>query len=48
MHIGLPKEIEDGETRVALTPGAAVSLVRGGSVVHPQLARDTGLTCEMP
>lgn len=35
MHIGLPKEIKDGEYRVALTPEAA-----GG------LARDTGLACE--
>ena len=72
MHIGLPKEIKDGEFRVALTPEAVGALssaalpwvlelaagqvspalrtafqVRGGRIVHAQLARDTGLPCEM-
>jgi alanine dehydrogenase len=33
MRIGLPKEIKDGEQRVALTPAGAAALVRAGHAV---------------
>jgi alanine dehydrogenase len=33
MHIGLPKEIKDGEFRVGLTPEGAAALVRAGHAV---------------
>jgi alanine dehydrogenase len=33
MHIGLPKEIKDGEFRVGLTPAGAAALVRAGHAV---------------
>ena len=33
MHIGLPKEIKDGEQRVALTPAGAAALARAGHEV---------------
>ena len=33
MHIGLPKEIKDGEFRVGLTPEGAATLVRAGHAV---------------
>ena len=33
MHIGLPREIKDGERRVALTPAGARALVREGHAV---------------
>jgi alanine dehydrogenase len=36
MHIGLPKEIKDGEFRVALTPEAVQALVRAGHSVTVQ------------
>ena len=34
MHIGLPKEIKDGEFRVGLTPEGAAALVRAGHAVR--------------
>lgn len=33
MHIGLPRESKDGESRVALTPGGVAQLVRAGHAV---------------
>jgi len=41
MHIGLPKEIKDGEYRVALTPEAAVALVRAGVTDLKEINRVT-------
>ena len=42
MHIGLPKEIKDGEYRVALTPVAAGALVRAGHDVTVQPGAGAG------
>jgi alanine dehydrogenase len=42
MHIGLPKEIKDGEYRVALTPEAAGALVRAGHAVTVQPGAGAG------
>ena len=35
MHIGLPREIKDGEYRVALTPAGARELFQEGLVIPP-------------
>lgn len=42
MHIGLPKEIKDGEYRVALTPDGAGALVRAGHAVTVQPGAGAG------
>jgi alanine dehydrogenase len=42
MHIGLPKEIKDGEYRVALTPDAVAALARAGHGVTVQAGAGTG------
>jgi alanine dehydrogenase len=42
MHIGLPREIKDGEYRVALTPEAARALVRAGHAVTVQPGAGAG------
>lgn len=43
MHIGLPKEIKDGEYRVALTPAGVGALVRAGHAVSVEPG--AGLEC---
>jgi alanine dehydrogenase len=42
MHIGLPKEIKDGEYRVALTPEAVGALARAGHAVTVQPGAGAG------
>jgi alanine dehydrogenase len=42
MHIGLPREIKDGEYRVALTPEAVAALVRAGHAVTVQAGAGAG------
>ena len=42
MHIGLPKEIKDGEFRVALTPESVGALVRAGHAVTVQPGAGAG------
>jgi len=46
MRIGLPKEIKDGEFRVALTPAGASELVRAGHevIVEPGLGMGAGFS----
>ena len=48
MHIGLPREIKDGEFRVALTPAGVGELVRAGHdvVVEPGLGLGAGFSDE--
>ena len=45
MHIGLPREIKDGEFRVALTPAAVQALTRAGHTVtvQPGVGAEAGL-----
>lgn len=43
MRIGLPKEIKDGEQRVALTPAGAAALVRAGHAVVFERGAGTGV-----
>ena len=42
MIIGLPKEIKDGERRVALTPAAIASLVATGNSVRVESGAGAG------
>lgn len=42
MHIGLPREIKDGEQRVALTPEGAGALARAGHAVRFEPGAGTG------
>ena len=42
MHIGLPKEIKDGEYRVALTPAGVGALARAGHAVSVQPGAGAG------
>jgi alanine dehydrogenase len=48
MHIGLPKEIKDGEFRVGLTPAGAGALVRAGHTVsvEPGAGAESGFADE--
>jgi len=48
MHIGLPKEIKDGEYRVALTPEGVAALVRAGHAlsVEPGAGTECGFADE--
>ena len=42
MRIGLPREVKDGEFRVALAPGAVRELVRAGHAVRVECGAGTG------
>jgi alanine dehydrogenase len=42
MHIGLPKEIKDGEYRVALTPAGVAALAKAGHEVSVEHGAGTG------
>jgi alanine dehydrogenase len=46
MRIGLPREIKDGEYRVALTPAAVAALVQGGHevLIEPGLGTGSGFS----
>jgi alanine dehydrogenase len=46
MRIGLPKEIKDGEYRVALTPAGVGALVRAGHAVSVQPGAGAGSGCD--
>ena len=48
MRIGLPREIKDGEFRVALTPTGVGGLVRAGHevIVEPGLGLGAGFSDE--
>ena len=46
MDIGVPAEVKNRESRVAVTPGGVVELTRAGHVVHVQ--RGAGQGCGIP